>query len=116
LIRVENPIAVALLVGALVLGVGVFPFFKTKRFRLTASKAAALVIVLGFCVYQRSLLPSLIFLWPLSFIWYPEFWGNFTGYLRGPSIDEKSPPVVVSAFGWFFLIVFPILLMWIAKR
>ena len=113
MIRIESPIAVATLIIALFVSVGVFPFLKTEHFRLTRPKIAALVIVLGYCIYHGSPIPALIFLWPLSFIWFPEFWGSFTGYIRGPYIDKKSPPIALSAFGWFFLVLFPIFVAWV---
>ena len=116
LFRLEDPIAVFLMIAALVGGVGVYPFLKTQRLVVTSWKVVALVIVAGYCVYQRSAAPMLLFLWPLSLIWFPEYWGNFTGSLRGPSIDQKSPPSVVAACGWFFLLAYPILLLWIANR
>lgn len=98
-----------------VVGVIVLPFIKTERLRITRSKIVALIIMFGYCIYHGSLVPLLVFLWPVSFISFPEYWGNFTGYIRGPHIDEKSPPVLVSALGWFFLVPFPIFVVWIMK-
>jgi hypothetical protein len=53
---------------------------------------------------------------PLSLIWFPEHWGNYTGFFQGQYIDQKTPPVVISCMGWFFLIVFPLLLYWISRQ
>ena len=97
-------------------GLVVYPFLKTERFRVTPSKVAALVIVLGICAYRRNVMFLVIFLWPLSLIWFPEYWGSCTRFLRGPYIDEKSPPIVVSLMGWFLLVVFPLLLLWLGSR
>ena len=47
---------------------------------------------------------------PLSLIWFPEFFGSFTGYVgRGGNIDTESPPFLVAFFGWCFLVGFPLL-------
>ena len=115
-IRTENPLAVLLVLAVLVASVVVLPLVKTQRFRLTAAKLTALLIVVGYCVYLWSLLPSVVFLWPLSFIWFPEYWGSFTGFIRGPYINRKSPPIVVAGFGWFFLTVFPLFLLWVSGQ
>ena len=116
MIQIEHPIVVGLGIVVLVVGVVVLPLIKTERLRVTRSKIAALLLVAGFSVYQGSPLPAFIALWPLSLIWFPEYWGNFRGFIRAPYIDEPSPPIVVSAFGWFFLIVFPIVVVWAVNR
>lgn len=113
MIRTGNPLLVLLALVLIIAGVVIYPFVRTERFRLTASKAVALVIVIGACAYYRALWPAIVLLWPLSLIWFPEYWGNYTGFLRGPYIDQKSPPALVAAAGWFFLVIFPLLLIWI---
>ncbi|QDT03853.1 hypothetical protein K227x_22380 [Rubripirellula lacrimiformis] len=112
MIRIENPIVVAVFIVLLIHGVCVLPFIKTERLRVTRSKIVGLLIAFAYCVYYGTLIPLLIFLWPLSFFWFPEYWGKFTGHISGPYIDEKSPPALVAAFGWFFLVPFPIFVAW----
>jgi hypothetical protein len=58
----------------------------------------------------------LIFLWPLSFIWFPEYWGSYTSFLRGQYIDQQTPPILVSFMGWFFLVGFPLMYAWLTNR
>ena len=55
---------------------------------------------------------------PLALIWFPEFFGSFTGYVgRGGNIDTETPPFLVTFFGWFFLVGFPILsYIWSASQ
>jgi hypothetical protein len=87
------------------LGCFVVPYWRVKQFRPTPWKFASLVVVLGIGIFSRNFLATVfITLWPLSFIWFPEYWGNFTGFFRWSYIDQKTPPVVVSFVGWFFLL------------
>ena len=115
-VHVDNPLAGFVILVVSVMGLVVYPFIKTERFRVTPSKAVALVVAIGICIYNDTFVFLLVFLWPLSFIWFPEYWGKYTGFIRGPHIDEKSPPILVSLMGWFFLVVFPLLFLWIASR
>jgi hypothetical protein len=52
----------------------------------------------------------------VNIIWFPEYWGSYTSFLRGPYIDRKSPPIRISLMGWFFLVVFPLLHLWITNH
>jgi hypothetical protein len=115
-IRIDNPLALFAVSALFVVGLVVYPFMKTERFVLTPSKVIALVIALGIVMYSGKLMFFLAFLWPLSFIWFPEYWGNYTGFFRGSYIDEKSPPMLMSLMGWFFLVAFPLLCLWIMSR
>jgi hypothetical protein len=46
---------------------------------------------------------------PLAFIWFPDEIGGITGCFGiGRNVDTKTPPVVVSFVGWFFLVGFPL--------
>ena len=112
-IRIENSLVRFVLLALFVAALVVYPFVKTERFRITPAKAIALAVALGIAIYNGTFAFLLVFLWPLSFIWFPEYWGAFTGFIRGPYIDEKSPPILVSSMGWFFLVVFPLLFLWI---
>ncbi len=112
----ENPATLIVLLGVWTFGVVVIPFLKSKSFQLTVGKIAALAVVLGYCAYHQSPFPTFLFMWPVSLIWFPEYWGKYKGSIRGPHIDEPTPPIIVSAFGWFFLIAYPALLLWISSR
>ena len=47
---------------------------------------------------------------PLTFIWFPDELGNFTGFISPMDfIDSKTPSFIVSCVGWFFLVAFPVL-------
>jgi len=113
---ITNPVAVFVALTLFLAGLVVYPFIKTERFRVTPSKIVAPVIAIGICIYNGTIAFLPVFLWPLSFIWFPEYWGKFTGFIRSPYIDEKSPPMLVSLMGWFFLVFFPLLFLWISNR
>jgi len=116
MIHFDNPVALFAVFAILLAGLVVYPFLKTNRLRITPAKTIALVIAIGIAIYSRTFAFLLMYLWPLSFIWFPEYWSNYTGFLRGPYIDEKSPPILVSSMGWFFLVVFPVLFLWLTNR
>jgi hypothetical protein len=101
--------AFAFLIGIFV----VFPWVSSKGVRVTPVKVVALVIALGIGVYSRFWMMAIGFIMPLSLIWFPEHWGNYTGYFQGGYIDQKTPPVIVSFMGWIFLIGFPLMMSWI---
>jgi hypothetical protein len=93
----------------------VMPGIRSQGIRATPMKVAALVFALGVAIYSRS--PGCIFLLgPLSLVWFPETWGNYTGYFRGPYIDQKTPPALISIMGWIFLVGFPLLFLWMGKQ
>lgn len=53
----------------------------------------------------------LVLLFPLALIWFPEPIGSITGYIGHGRISVETPPVLVAAAGWFFLVGFPLVLM-----
>ena len=114
-LHLENPAAVFVVFALFAAGLVVYPFIKTERLRVAPSKIVALVIAAGICLYSGTFAVLLALLWPLSFIWFPEYWGAYTGFIRGPYIDEKSPPNLVTLIGWLFLVAFPLFLWWIAR-
>lgn len=93
--------------------------------KITAWKILSLVISAGyilasmFFVHERAYVAiklSLELLLPLAFIWFPEQFGNYVGYFGdGNYIDQRTPAIIVSAMGWFFLIGFPLLLYLLIK-
>ena len=84
-----------------------------------ASKIVAAVIALGYgiaiVVNEGGITPNAIkgffvLLLPLALIWFPEEIGSFTGYVsRGSTIDNETPPILVSLMGWLFLVGLPVL-------
>jgi hypothetical protein len=69
------------------------------------------MIVAEHGVTKGSLAGGALLLLPLALSWFPEQLGNFTGYVgRGGDIDTETPPGLVSALGWFFLLGYPVLI------
>jgi len=86
--------------------------------RLTLSKIAALIVAASYvvvCVRDPGesgmrlgdLRYFLVLLFPLALIWFPEVIGSATGYIGHGAIDWETPPWLVSAAGWFFLVGLP---------
>ena len=76
--------------------------------------AVSYVAALMFYEHGMSVIVIRVFisiLFPLGFIWFPDQFGNYTGYFgRGNYIDTKTPSIIVSILGWFFLAGFPLLI------
>ena len=103
MLHLDNPAAVFVVFALFAAGLVVYPLIKTERLRVAPSKIVALVIAAGICLYSGA--------WPLSLIWFPEYWGACRGFIfRGQYIDEESPPILIAWIGWLFLIVFPLFL------
>jgi hypothetical protein len=89
------------------------------------SRITALLIAIGYSIAmivvehgitKGSLAGGALLLLPLALIWFPEQLGSFTGYVgRGGDIDTETPPGLVSALGWFFLLGYPVLIYWMLK-
>lgn len=83
------------------------------------SLLVALAYLAGAVVAEQRLSPAIVVfsavvLLPLGMIWFPDEVGSFTGYVgRGGYIDSDTPPYLVSALGWFFLVGLPCLLWFI---
>lgn len=109
-------IPTSMLVAFVILILGfVSPGIRAHGFRPTAMKVVALVFALGVAIYSRW--PSAVFLLgPLSLVWFPETWGNYTGYFQGRYIDQKTPPVLISIIGWIMLVGFPLLFLWVSRQ
>jgi len=65
-------------------------------------------------VDPRELACLLVLLVPLALIWFPEVIGNATGFIGHGTVDCETPPWLVSAAGWLFLVGLP-LLMWLVE-
>lgn len=90
----------------------------------SVGKILAMVIALGYVgVAVADSGPTLdilklvvVLLFPLALIWFPEALGSATGYVgRGATINTETPPILVSIFGWFFLVGLPALI-WLLER
>lgn len=58
-----------------------------------------------------------VLLFPLALIWFPEALGSLTGSVgRGATIDTETPPILVSIFGWFFLVGLPALVLFLSHK
>ena len=85
----------------------------------TISRATSLVVALGYVIASVQLRGratmelfaiGLVVAWPRAFIWFPKYFGNYTGYWRMQHIDTPTPPILIAIAGWCFLIGMPILL------
>ena len=90
--------------------------------QVTVSKLVALLIavaevIAGFAVEKSwafALTAGVGALLALALIWFPEFFGGLTGWgLRAP-VDEPSPPRLVAAMGWLFLLGIPVMAYFLA--
>ena len=78
-----------------------------------ASLAVAAVYLIAALVSSGSFVLTCIIafylLFPLALIWFDDVLGSFTGYVgRGGMVDNTSPPVLISGFGWLILIGVPV--------
>jgi hypothetical protein len=113
--RIDNPLAMVVVGCLMIFGLLVAPLMHPVGFRPRVSKVVASVIALAYAAYFQTAFPMLLCLWPLSLIWFPEYWGQYSGRVQGTHINEPSPPILVSLLGWAFLILFPILFSWITN-
>lgn len=114
ILRFVGVVIIALVaLGLFAFAVVVLPLTHSKAARPTLSKVVATGVAIGVCAYWGSLLPAVVFLWPLSLIWFPEYWADYTRPLQGTYIHRKSPPALIAAFGWLFMVLFTVLVMWI---
>jgi len=91
---------------------------------LLAKIGAALVAtgyVVATAIHERAVNPSLLgvcilSLIALAFIWFPDAIGEYTGYAgRGGDIDAETPSVLIACAGWFLLIGFPVLALFVGR-
>ncbi len=47
---------------------------------------------------------------PLAFIWFPEEIGSLTGYFDSGYVNVKTPALIMSFLGWFFLLGVPLII------
>jgi hypothetical protein len=80
--------------------------------QITLGKIIALVIAIGYMIAAiaaygvNSLRVGIVVFFALALIWFPEEIGDHTN-LR---ISAPTPPIIVSIFGWFFLVGMPVIL------
>ena len=88
----------------------------------TISRIASLVVALPIMIvafrdvirevgFVPDVCAPLIFLFPLALIWFPEPIGSATGYIGHGVVGVETPPFLVAAMGWVFLIGIPLLFM-----
>jgi hypothetical protein len=52
---------------------------------------------------------------PLLLIWFPEPLGKYTGPIRHGYIDQETPPGLIRAAGWFFLVGLPLIVYFVSR-
>jgi hypothetical protein len=91
---------------------------------MSVSQVASLLVALGYVIAAtigwRSIgataMVVLILLLPLALIWFAVPIGRAKDYwYRGQHIDQESPPVLVAAAGWFFLVGLPIAIYFLSR-
>jgi hypothetical protein len=81
-------------------------------FAVVVAAAATLVRswgIPGFGVFVA----ILVSLMGLMLIWFAEPLAEAVCFSRGVAIS--SPPLAIEAFGWIFLVGYPVLLVWLAR-
>lgn len=59
----------------------------------------------------------LVCLLPLSLIWFPEEWGNYTGGIgHHYGSTSPTPPFLVCFMGWFLLVGLPLIIAWLSEH
>jgi hypothetical protein len=104
----EHTAVIVLVLATLLSGTVIVPLVNGQPPAVTLPKLAALCVPVAGCFYLWSLIPALVLLWPLSLIWFPKYWGDFTGFIQGRYVDQTSPPLAVAAMGWLFLVGIPL--------
>lgn len=54
-------------------------------------------------------------IFPLACIWFGDYLGQYTGFMRGHYVSQQTPGCLVVAGGWFFLIGVPVVVYWLSK-
>ena len=89
--------------------------------QVTVGKLVALGIAVAYVVAGLVLERSWAFaltvaigaILPLALIWFPEFLGSLTGWGTRAPVDQPSPPRLVAAAGWLFLLGLPALMLFL---
>ena len=82
--------------------------------RVVSLAIAAAYVIAGFALEKSwtfALTVTAGMLLPLALIWFPESLGDLTGWGTRAPIDRPSPPGLVAAAGWLFLLGLPVLLL-----
>jgi hypothetical protein len=89
---------------------------------LWVSRGLSLAIAIGYLVaftidqqtvngWTLLMAGSLLIL--LAFIWFPVRIGNASDYrVNRQHVDQPSPPLLIAAAGWFFLVGLPAIIWW----
>lgn len=80
--------------------------------------------VCGFYVYlihsdtgspERTFKTSIGLFFPLVCIWFGDYLGQYTGFMRGHYVSQQTPGWLVAAGGWFILIGAPLVAYLLSK-
>lgn len=114
-IVITDPLMIAVICMLAFVVVISYPLLQSRGVRVSMVKYASLLVVLSYCLYYQNLVPLAVFAFPLSLIWFPDFWGQYQGYLHRQYIDEPTHPIVVSICGWLLLTAFPAFWIWVLQ-
>ena len=84
--------------------------------QITGAKILSLAIAIGYAAVAIHLGGVGYWKWsaglllPLALIWFPDEIGSLTGYFESGYVNLKTPGVMISFIGWFFLVGVPALL------
>jgi hypothetical protein len=90
--------------------------------QVTVGRLVSLAIAAAYVIAAFALEKSWTFgltvaagtLLPLALIWFPDFLGGLTGWGTRAPVDRPSPPPLVAAAGWLFLLGLPVPLFFLA--
>jgi hypothetical protein len=92
--------------------------------QVTLGKLVALAVATAYVIAGLALERSWAFAFtvavgailPLALIWFPEFLGSLTGWGTRAPVDQPSPPRLVAAAGWLFLLGLPALILFLTSN
>lgn len=85
--------------------------------RVISLAIAAAYVIAGFALEKSwtfALTVAAGTLLPLALIWFPESLGGLTGWGSRAPVNRPSPPRLVAAMGWLFLLGLPVLVYFLA--
>jgi hypothetical protein len=93
---------------------------------MTISRLASLLVAFGYLIAAfigakegkgglAVLLTAVILLFPLALIWFSDVFGDYIGSARRGYIDQKTPSVIITVAGWFFLVGLPLIVYQISR-
>ena len=87
---------------------------------MTISRVASLLVAVGYIIAACvgaitgqagwAFLPAtVILLFQLALIWFPDVFGDYIGPVRRGYVNQKTLPVMIAVAGWFFLVGLPLI-------